>query len=133
MAFDIIDESVLIAAHAKEVIRFAEPFDRPPTVGTEPIHHILFGPEALIERAVPAGICGTVNQTLLEQRAEYFLYVGFMRRIRGADEGVIRDIQTSPEFLKARREPIAVRLWIYPGFLRGLLDLLSMFVEAGEK
>ena len=133
MSLDVFDQPVLVLAHLEEVVALAESFDRPLAVRTQPIHDILLRPEPLVEGAVPAGVVGAVDQILVKQRLERLLDIGLVFRIRGADEGVVGNVQPLPEGLELRRQTIAVRLRVHRRLLRGLLDLLAVLVEAREE
>ncbi len=53
--------------------------------------------------------------------------------IRRPDEGIVRDVQPFPEFLKLGCKLVAMGLRVDAGFGRGLLNFLSMLIEPGEK
>src|SRR5205807_9939028 len=131
MILDVRDETVLILAHPEEVVALAQPLDWPLTIRAEPLHDILFGPETLVEGAVPAGVVGSVDQLLVVEGRERLLDVSLVLGVGRADEGVVRDVEALPEGLELGCEPVAISLGIHRHFLRSLLYLLSVLVEAG--
>ncbi len=56
-----------------------------------------------------------------------------MARLGGADKIVVRQLQFFGERLPVRRERVAIFLRIFFLRLRGLLDFLAVFIEAGQK
>ena len=129
----MVEQSLLKLPHAKEVIAFAELFDWPLTVGAETVVHVLLRPEAFVERAIPAGIVRTIDELRVVQFLQQSLDHGLMLGIRGANEPIVGNGELLPKGLKLWRQLVAMRLWRNPGFCRGLLDFLAVFVEARQK
>ena len=67
MLFDVVDEAVLILSHLEEIVVFADAFDWPVTVRAEAILDVFFGPESLVERAVPSSVVILINLLFIEK------------------------------------------------------------------
>ena len=61
------------------------------------------------------------------------LHEFLVARLRGADKIVVRQVEFFRERLPVRREFIAISLRIFSFGMRGLLDFLAVFVQAGQK
>ena len=133
MGSDVVDQPFLILPHLEKIIVLTQSFDGTFTIRTEAIGDILFRPEPLIVRAIPSRVVCLVNQLFIVQLLKVSLNHGLMLFIRGADEGVIGNVQPLPEVCELRREAVAVGLRVDTGFGRGLLDLLPVFIQTGQE
>ena len=133
MLVDICHQPVLVLAHLEEVVGLAELVQGPLAVRTEAAHGVFLGPEALIERAIPAGIARLIDFLFVVEGLQCPLHHGLVPRFRRPHEVVVRNVQALPELLKLRRELVAMRLRRDAPLRSGLLNFLAVFVEAGEE
>ena len=71
--------------------------------------------------------------TALDQTVPQILAGGDMARLGGPDEVVVRDPQRRPQVAEVRLHLVAVLLRRQAPLLRGLLDLLAVFVDARQE
>ncbi len=67
-------------------------------------------PEALAGRAVPALVGALVDVALVVHLHEYFLHALYVARLGGADEVIVGDLHSLPQFLYARDDTVDVFL-----------------------
>ena len=130
---DVVDQPILILPHLKKVVVFAEAFDGAFTIGTQSVNDIFLRPEPFVERAVPSSIVSLINQLFIVKLLKVSLNHQLMLFIGSSDEGVIGDVQPFPEVCEQWGESVAMGLRIDAGLGGGLLDLLSVLVQAGQE
>ena len=134
MRLDIVNKPVLILAHAEEVALLARRLGGAAAVRAEVALLELRGrPEGLAFGAVLALVGTLVDVALLVELLEDLLHGLDVALVRGADEVVVLDVHQLPQVLGGGDDLIDKFLGRLAG-LRGLaLDLLAVFVRAGEE
>ena len=134
VGLDIVDEPVLILAHAEEVALLARRLGGAAAVRAEVALLELRGrPEGLAFGAVLALVGTLVDVALLVELLEDLLHGLDVALVRGADEVVVLDVHQLPQILGGGDDLIDKLLGRLAG-LRGLaLDLLAVLVRAGEE
>ena len=134
MGLDIVDEPVLILAHAEEVALLARRLGGAAAVRAEVALLELRGrPEGLAFGAVLALVGTLVDVALLVELLEDLLHGLDVALVGGADEVVVLDVHQLPQILGGGDDLIDKFLGRLAS-LRGLaLDLLAMLVRAGEE
>ena len=134
MGLDIVDEPVLILAHAEEVALLARRLGGAAAVRAEVALLELRGrPEGLAFGAVLALVGTFVDVALLVELFEDLLHGLDVALVGGADEVVVLDVHQLPQILGGGDDLIDKLLGRLAG-LRGLaLDLLAVLVRAGEE
>src|SRR4029077_610026 len=83
--------------------------------------------------AIVSGVSAFVDITVVANAAKQFLHALLMPVFCGADEVVVRDTHPLPQFAELRGDLIRILLWSFAGGLCRPLDLLPVFVRAGQK
>ena len=130
---DVLDQPVLVGAHAEEIVALYQLLDRPPAVGAVALDQVLFGPKALVGHAVPPCIVPGIDVALFPKRLQDGLDHAHVARLGGADEIVVGDVQALPGVLKAHDHLVGLRLRVQAPLERGVLDLLAVLVGPGQK
>ena len=131
---DVLDEPVLILAHAEEIVALDDGVDLALAVRAElAVDQVLLREEALAGDAVVALVLGLVDEVavveVLHDGLDDFP-VAFLGR---ADEVVVRDAEALPELLEPDHGAVALLDRRHAVFLGGLLDFLAVFVGAGQE
>ena len=133
MGLDVVDQPLLVFAHAEEVVGLPDRGDFAPAFRALALDQILFRIETLAADAVPAGVFGFVNLVavvkFLQDLPDHLLVVF----VGGADEAVVGDAEPFPQLLEAHDGFIRLLLRGNSPFGRCLFDLLPMFVGAGQE
>jgi hypothetical protein len=130
---DVFDQAILILAHLEKIVVFTELLDGPFAVGTEAVVDIFFRPKPLVICAIPSSVIIFINQLLVVKILKISLNGKLVRRICRSDKGIMRNVEPFPKLLELGCQLVAMDLRINACFGRSLLDLLSMFIEPGEK
>ncbi len=133
MGFDVVDEPLLIFAHAEEVVGLDDSVDFAPALRAVAVDEVFFGEEALAADAVPAFVFCAVDFVAVVEILQHFLNDDFVTLFGGADEIVVGDFETLPQLLEADNGLVALLLRRQSVFIGGLLDLLAVFVGAGQE
>ena len=67
MLIDVFNQAILILPHLEEIVVFADAFDWPVTVRAEAILDVFFGPESLVECAVPSSVISLINMLFIKK------------------------------------------------------------------
>ena len=129
----VVDQPLLMLAHAEEVVLLRDLGDGPLAVGAGPLLEVLFGPEALVGDTVPSVVRVLVDLAPVVQVLEDSLDNPDVALLGGADEVIVGDAELLPEFLKADHHTVAVFLRSDAGRRGRLFHLLPVLVDAGEE
>ena len=91
--------------------------------------------EGLTAHAIHAGIGALIKviRIALGDHPDQRLHAGLVVRLGGANELIVRNAESGPDRLKARRDFIGEGLRRHAILRRGLLHLLAMFVHADQQ
>ncbi|MEY9682014.1 hypothetical protein ABIF13_002788 [Bradyrhizobium elkanii] len=132
-----VQQLVLVGRQLEEIALLLDPFDRRALRAAADIvladDGLLLGVIGLVAHRIPAGIGVDIDVAVVLHAAPDFLHGPVMRRLRGADEAVERDVEALVHLLEARR--VAGREIVGRHSLagRGLDHLLSVLVGAGQE
>src|SRR6266853_6553127 len=126
------EQLILKSRQLEEIILFLYGLGRPSAVRTgsarlRTIHIELVG------HAILSGVSAFVDVTVVTNTAKQFLHALLMPVFCGADEVVVRDTHALPQFTEFRGDLVRILLWSFTSGLCRPLDLLPVFVSAGEK
>ena len=132
--FDVINQPLLLLVQLEEII-FLLQFDDFAVAGIEgPIRTaVLLGQEGFLLRGIKARVGFFIDLAGLVHLREAGLDDCLVSRVGGADKIVVGQFQFFGECLPIRRQLVAISLGRFAFGLRGLLDLLAVFVEAGQE
>ena len=137
MAFDIVNQPVLILAHAEEIAFLLHRLAGAAAVRADlfPVlfHQLGRRPEALAGGAVHALVLGLVNVALVVETAEDLLHDLHMALLGSADEIVVFDVHQLPQGLRFLGDLIHELLGRHAGFLGLFFDFLAVLVQTGEE
>ena len=131
VAFDVVDEPVLVAAHAEEIVLLADRQRLHQVVRALAVDQLLLGEEPLAAPAVEAGVLAEVDVAAVVHQLEDALHRGHVVRVGGADDVVRFHGQVRPGLAEGGGEPVGVLARGLAGLGRGLGDLLAVLVGAG--
>ena len=134
VAFQEVNQLLLVRTHLEEVVLFLEPFhravaDRVALVFVE----FVFAEEAFFADGVPAFVFLRVNFALVPELLQTFLHKSLVFRHRGADEEVVLDVHLLPEVFEAVVVFVHVFLRSHVTLGSGALHLLAVFVGTGQE
>ena len=134
VGFDVIDEPRLVFAEAEIVVVFDQ-FDDLAVEGIESAvgEAVLFGEERFLSGRVVAAVFGLVEVAGFVESSEDGLNDFAVTRGGGADEIVVGEVEAFGQGFPGDGQSIAISLGFEALGLGGLLDLLSMFIQAGEE
>ena len=131
---DVVNEPLLVRAEFEIPIRLRELHHLAVARGEGAVGQaFLLGDEGLFLRGVKPIAAGLVEVPLGMELREDGLDNFLVARLRGADEVVVREAELGDEGLPAHGQLIAIGLRGFAVGLRGLLDLLPVFIETGEE
>ncbi len=133
MAFDIVNEPLLIVAHPEKIVGLLNSIDFFPALRAVAVDEILFGEKSFATDAVPAFVLGAVDFVAIKQILQNLLHNCFVARLRRANKIVVRNFQPFPKLLKTDDGLVALFLRADPVFFGRLLNLLPVLVGAGQK
>ena len=133
MGLDIVDEPILIFAHAEKVVAFGNGIDISAAIRAFAIHQIFFGEKAFTADTVPAGVICFVDLIPVIEILHDLGNDFFVAFLGGADKVVIGNAQACPQLLKTHHRFIAVGKGGNAPFFRRLLNFLTMFIGSGKK
>ncbi len=126
------EQLILKRRQLEEIILFLYGLGRPSAVRTGSARLPTIDIE-LVGHAILSGVSAFVDITVVANAAKQFLHALLMPVFCGADEVVVRDTHPLPQFTEFRGDFVRILLWSFAGGLRCPLDLLPVFVCAGEK
>src|SRR5882762_711393 len=126
------EQLLLKSRQLEEVILFLYGLGRPSAVRTGSAWFHAINVE-LVGDTILSGVSAFVDVTIVANAAKQFLHAPLMPVFCGADEVVVRDTHPLPQFAEVRRDLVRILLWSFTGGLCRPLDLLPVFVCAGEK
>ena len=131
MRVDVIDQTVGVLAHFKEIRLFLRFRDRASAVRTFSVDELAFRPEGLAGGAVPAFIRALVDVALIVQLLKDLLDLFLVLRSGCPDEAVVAGAHQIPDSADLAGIPVNKFLGRQPGL--GSLDLifLTMLVGSG--
>ena len=130
---DVLDQAVLVLAHAEEVVLLLDVGGRGLVVRALAVLQLLLGVETLAAVAVVTAVLPEIDVAgivdVLQDPADRRLVVV----VRGADEVIVGDAAGVPGGPEQRADPVRIRLGL--GVVRGrrLSDLVAVLVRAGEQ
>ena len=131
-----LSHAVGVLAQPEEIRFLLGVFDLAAAVGAAAVYELALRPEALARRAVHTGVFALVDVAVVVHLAENALDALHMIVVGGADEAVVRDVHQLPEIQHALfpgDDVVHELLRRNAGSLRLVLDLLPVFVGAGEE
>ncbi len=134
IGFDMCDEPVLVTGHAEVPILFEQGNDLAPAripgaIGIA----VLLGQEGFFPDGIPTFVGLAIDVALVMEFGEHRGDDIAMSLLGGADEVVMGKPESHGQFPPLEGEGIAIGLGITAFGGGGLLDLLSVFVQTGEK
>ena len=134
MALDVVDQPVLILAHAEEVALLVGGLAGAAAVGAEvALLQLGGGPEGLALGAVLALVFALVDVALVVELLEDLLHDLLVALVGGADEVVVLDVHQLPQILGLRHDLVHELLGGHARVGGLALDLLAVLVGAGEE
>ena len=134
MLVDVGEQTIRILAHAEEVRLLGDLLHGAVAVGAAAVLvELQLRPVALARRAVEPSVRTLVNVALIVDALEDVLHELIVARLGRTDEVVVGDAEQPPQLLKARNNAVDVLDGRDALLLRRLLDLLPMFIRAGQK
>ena len=129
----MIDQPVLIFAHAEKVVAFGDRGHLSAALRALAVDQIFFGEKAFVADAVPTGVVSFVDFAAVVEILQNFPDDTLVFFLGGADEAVAGDSEFLPEFLKAQDGFVAMLLRGDAVFFGSVLDFLSVFIGSGEE
>ena len=126
MCIDMLNQTVCIFAHFKEICLLLRRLYLTSAVRAFTVYELRLRPEGLTRRTVQSLVRALVNISLLIQLFENLLYLQLMLRIRCADKFVIGRIHQIPDTTDLACNLIDMLLWCDPGCFGLQFDLLAM-------
>ena len=134
VAFQEVNQLLLVRTHLEEVVLFLEPFHRAVADRVALIFvEFVFAEEAFFANGVPTFVFLRVNFTLVPELLQAFLHVSLVFRHCGADEEVVLDVHLLPEVFEAVVVFVHVFLRSHATLGGGALYLLAVFVGTGQE
>ena len=127
----MLDQTVRVFAHFKEIRLFLRLGDRAAAVRTFAVLQLALRPEGLAGRTVPAFIGSLVDIALVIKLFKDLLNLALMRRVRRADKAVIAGIHQIPDAVDLTRRLIDKLLRGDSSLLGFQLNLLPMLIRTG--
>ena len=94
---------------------------------------VLVAQELLLAHGVPTGLGRLEDQALVEELLQEILHHRLVAGFGGPDVVVVRDVQQAEHLLENRGHLVDQRLGLDLALLGRLLDLLAVFIEAGQE
>ena len=133
MGFNVVNQKILVFAHAEEIVRFNDFGDVAAAFGAFAVDQVFFSEKAFVADAIPALVFRLVDFAAVVKILKHLLHDCLMSLVGGADEFVVGDAEFSPEFLKTHDGFVAVGLGRHLPERGRFLDFLPVFVGAGQK
>ena len=133
VGLDVGQQRLLVPGHAEEVAGFLELLGGPVAVRAVALHELVLGPERLAGGAVPVLVLPQVDVAVVLDPAEEFLHRLPVRRLGGAHETGVGDVEHFPQVLEAGHHPIGQVDGALAPLGGRLLHLLTVLVGAGEE
>ena len=131
MGIDMLDQTICIFAHFKEVSFLFCRCTGASAVGAFAVHQLGLGKEGLTGSTVHTLIVAFIDIALIVEFFEDLLYLFLMILVCGTDKFIIGSIHQIPDGLDLSGHIVYIFLRCDAGFLRFQLDLLSMLVGTG--
>ena len=130
---DVIDQPILVFAHAQEIAFFLHQFHGAAAIGAATVHHLRGRPEGFAGRAIQALIFALVDVALVVELLEDLLHDLHMARLGGADVVAVFDVHHLPQVFDARHDFIHELDGRFTHFHGLAFDLLAVLIGAREE
>ena len=131
MSIDMLDQTISIFAHFKEVSFLFSRCTGTSAVGAFAVYQLRLRKERLAGSTVHTLIVTFVDIALIVELFENLLYLFLMILVCGTDKLIIGSVHQIPDGLDLSGHIVYIFLRCDAGFLRFQLDLLSMLVGTG--
>ena len=134
VAFQEVNQLLLVRTHLEEVVLFLEPFHRAVADGVALVFvQLVFAEEAFFADRVPAFVFLRVDFALVPELLQAFLHKGLVFRHRGADKEVVADAHLLPEVFETVVVFVHMFLRVDSALGGGALHLLAVLVGTGQE
>ena len=131
VGLDVVDEPVLVFAHAEEVVFFLEEGGDRFVVRAAAVHQVPLQVKALAAEAIEPAVLPEVNVPGVVHPLQDLLHHAHVGRVGGADVVVVADIQAVPGPAEAGADLVHEVLDRQAHGGGGFQDLVAVFVGAG--
>ena len=124
----MVDESLLVARHAEEIVLLGNLLRRYLMIGTKPVNQLLLCQESLAATAIETGIFVKIDIPTVVYLLQNSLHSGNMSSIGSSDKFIRLYLKKWPCILEKVADPVSIFLWcdILPG--RRLGDFIAVLI-----
>ena len=133
MRGDVVQQPVLILAHAEEVVLLLHEFGSGLMIGTLAVHQFLLGQKALAAGAIVPAVLADVDFAAVVDTLQNFLYESHVVGIGGTDEAVGRHVEPRPQAAETAADLVHQRLRCGASGRRRSSDLVAVLVGSGDE
>ncbi len=133
MRLDVVDEPLLIFAHAEKIVGFFTLHGFLVVVRTFPVHQFPLRVEAFAPDAIEALVGAEIDVPCLVDLLEDVLDDLDMGLVRRSDELVVADVELRPGFPKDPADPVHILLGSHPRLSGRLHDFVPVFVGTRQE
>ena len=131
MLVDVLDQTIGILAHLKEVSFFLGRLYRTAAVRALAVYQLRLGEERLTGSAVHTFVVALVDVALVVHLLEHLLYLLLMVLVSSTDELIIRSVHQIPDALDLISHTVNENLRGHAGSFSLQLDLLAVLIGTG--